>query len=123
MSDPNSGLPVTSSEPAEKGAAPAVAVMPTSGIGWLAVGLTAVAVASLIAVMLMAGAANDPGAVDSRLMIASGVLLGGAGLTSLLCVTFLKQRSVLNILAVVVCAGLLGLLLMLGLGGFFNGVF
>jgi hypothetical protein len=30
---------------------------------------------------------------------------------------------VLNILAVIVCAAVLGLLLMLGLGGFFNGVF
>ena len=99
------------------------AVMPTNGIGWLAVGLTVAGVAGLIAVMVMAGNANDPSAVDSRIMIASIVLLVGAGLISLLCVSLWKQRSVLNILAVVVCAGALGLLLMLGLGGFFNGVF
>jgi hypothetical protein len=71
----------------------------------------------------MAAAANDPSAVDSRIMIASIVLLVGAGLISLLSVTIWRQRSVLNILAVIVCAAVLGLLLMLGLGGFFNGVF
>ena len=123
MSDLNSGSPVNASDTEVRSTAPTTAVMPTGGVGWLAVGLTVAGVAGLIAVMVMAGAANDPSAVDNGLMIASIVLLVGAGLISLLCVSLWRQRSVLNILAVVVCAGALGLLLMLGLGGFFNGVF
>ena len=123
MSDPGSGSPAAASDSAVQSAAPAASVMPTSGAGWLAIGLTVAGVASLIAVMVMASAANDPGAVDNGIMIAAIVLLFGAALISLLCVTLWRQRSVLNILAVVVCAGALGLLLMLGLGGFFNGVF
>ena len=123
MSDPKNGAPAVASDPGAQSTERTSAVMPTSGVGWLAVGLTVVGVASLIAVMGMAAAANDPSAVDNRIMIASIVLLVGASLISLLCITLWKQRSVLNILAVVVCAGALGLLLMLGLGGFFNGVF
>ncbi|MHB1018335.1 MAG: hypothetical protein ACYC2X_10695 [Coriobacteriia bacterium] len=122
MADLNSDTPSAAGDSASQSSAPTNAVMPTRAVGWLAVGLTVAGIASLIAVMVMAAAANDPSAVDNRIMIASIVLLVGAGLISLLSVSLWRQRSVLNILAVVVCAGALGLLLMLGLGGFFNGV-
>lgn len=121
MSDQNSDSPRVKSDQSAQSAAPTNAIMPTSGVGWLAPVLTVAGIASLIAVMVMAAAANDPSAIDKRIMVTSIVLVVGAGLVSLLCVSLWRQRSVLNILAAVVCVGAMGLLLMLGLGGFFNG--
>lgn len=62
------------------------------------------------------------GSVGFEQRLASVVLLVGAGMTNMLGLTLWKQRSVLNILAAFACAAALGLLLMLGFGGFFNGL-
>jgi hypothetical protein len=121
MSDQNSDSPRVASDHVAHPAALTSTVMPTSGVGWLAPALTVAGVASLMAVMVMAAATNDPSAIDRRIMVGSIGLVVGAGLVSFLCVSLWRQRSVLNILAAVICVGALGLVLMLGLGGFFNG--
>jgi hypothetical protein len=72
--------------------------------------------------MVAAGVANDPAAVGRGSIIASIALLVSAAVASLLCVSLWRQRSVLNILAAVVSAAALGLLGMLALGGFSNGL-
>ena len=101
---------------------PATGFLPRAGIGWLGVALAAVAILALAGVLAAAGLANDPSAVNRSFMIGTVILLVASAVVSVLCVALGKQHSALNLLAAAMTVSALGLVVMLALGGFFNGV-
>ncbi len=120
MSDSERSSEIASDTSARPVPAAAVGLAPSSRTGWSGVVLAAVAIAALAVVLVMAGIANEPAAINRGVMIGSVALLGAAAVVSVLCVGPWKQRSALNVLAALMTLSALGLALMLALGGFFN---
>lgn len=121
MTDPDSS-PASASDSVAQARKPATGFLPRAGIGWLGVVLSAVAMLALAGVLAAAGLANDPSAVSRSFMIGTVILLVAAAMVSVLCVALGKQHSALNLLAAALTVSALGLVVMLALGGFFNGV-
>ena len=110
------------SERPSSGRAPSLA--PCTALGWVAVcaaGLGAIAWLTLPVIAGLVGDANP--SLSSGAMITGMVLLVGAAVFNVIALALLKERSVLNIVAAAVAIPALLLVLMLALGGFFNGWF